>query len=140
MVHIAIMNKRLGFIPKIVSGEKQIESRWYKAKYAPWDRIKAGETIYFKNSGEKVSAKAIVSKVLQIADLNRPIVERLLKEYGAKIGFSSVEYSSYYVGRKYCILLFLKEAQWVTPFSIDKSGFGSAAAWLCVEDLERIKI
>lgn len=70
MNHIAIMKKSWELIPKIISGEKTIESRWYKNRIAPWDRISEGDTVYFKDSGEPVSAVATVSKVLQFDNLD----------------------------------------------------------------------
>jgi len=69
MQHIAIMKKSWKLTQKILSCEKKIESRWYKAKCAPWDRIKKGETVYFKNSGEPVTIRTEVDKVVQFADL-----------------------------------------------------------------------
>ncbi|MDD3170585.1 MAG: hypothetical protein WCX24_03540 [Candidatus Paceibacterota bacterium] len=63
------MKKFWGLTKKILSGEKKIESRWYKAKYSPWDRIKKGERIYFKDSGEPVRLVAEVEKVLQFFGL-----------------------------------------------------------------------
>lgn len=51
MHHIAIMNGPWNLIPKILSGEKTIESRWYRTRRAPWGGIRAGDTVYFKDSG-----------------------------------------------------------------------------------------
>ena len=65
MEHLAILDQKRKLLGKIISGEKTIESRWYKAKVTPWDRIKAGETVYFKESGEPVRVKATVSEALQ---------------------------------------------------------------------------
>jgi hypothetical protein len=42
--------------------------------------------------------------------------------------------------KNYCILIFLKEVKSISPFDINKAGFGNASAWLCVEDIENIKI
>ena len=64
MEHIAIMKKSWKLTEKILTGEKKIESRWYKAKYAPWGRIKAGEVVYFKDSGEPVTIKTEVARVV----------------------------------------------------------------------------
>jgi len=43
-------------------GEKQIESRWYVNKINPWNKVKVGDTVYFKNSGDPVTAKVRVKK------------------------------------------------------------------------------
>ncbi|MBI1971306.1 MAG: hypothetical protein HYS52_00440 [Candidatus Wildermuthbacteria bacterium] len=63
MQHVAIMRKSWGLTQKILNGQKKIESRWYSVKYRPWNAIKKGETIYFKDAGEPVRIKAEVSNV-----------------------------------------------------------------------------
>lgn len=42
-------------------------------------------------------------------------------------------------GKKYCVLVFLKDAKPVVPFDIDKTGFGNANAWLTVNTVDSIK-
>jgi ASC-1-like (ASCH) protein len=87
--HLAIMRKSWGFLPKILRGEKTIESRWYKHKHVPWDKITPGDVVYFKNSGEPVSVKAVVSRVLQFANLTPQRVKELLDEYGEQDGIKT---------------------------------------------------
>ena len=65
MQHIAIMKKEWGLLDEIFSGNKVLETRWYKNKYLPWDKIRKEDLIYFKNSGEEVVAKAVVTRVGQ---------------------------------------------------------------------------
>lgn len=143
MDHVAIMRKSWGLTQKILTGEKKIESRWYKFKHTPWGKIKKGETIYFKDSGEPVSIKAKVSKVLQFSDLGPRKVKKLLIEYREKDGLSKNDLPKYhrmFKDKKYCLLIFLKEPTKIKPFSIDKAGYGTMAAWITVEDINRIKI
>ena len=66
MDHVAIMKKEWRLIPKILSGVKTVESRWYKNKVCPWNKVFAGDTLYFKNSGEKVSVRAHITKAQQL--------------------------------------------------------------------------
>lgn len=114
MDHVAIMNPKLGYIEQILSGEKKIESRWYKYRREPWNKIKAGEKIYFKDAGKPVTAVAEVEEVEQFEDLE-----------GEK---------------RYCILIHLKNPRRISPFNINKTGFGSASAWLCVESINSIRV
>jgi ASC-1-like (ASCH) protein len=142
MDHIAIMRKSWGLLPKILSGEKTIESRWYKNKYAPWDRIKKGDIVYFKNSGEPIIVKASVSDVFQFSNLNSTKVKEILNKYGAKDGLSKDELDKYYEmfkDKKYCLLIFLDNPQEIKPFDIDKTGFGAMAAWISVKNINTIK-
>ena len=139
MDHIAIMKKEWGFVEKILSGEKTIESRWYKNKYKPWDAIERGETIYFKNSGEQVTIKAEIKKVIQFSDLNQKKTREILNEHGKDIGMDKPSFAPLRAelrkGKKYCILIFLKNPKIIKPFEINKKGFGAMASWLTVKNI-----
>lgn len=141
MEHVAIMKKSWKLTQKILSGEKKIESRWYKSKRAPWDKIKADETIYFKDSGEPVTMKAEVEKLLQFSDLTPDKVKEILEKYGKEIGIeNTAEAFERYKNKKYCLLIFLKNPRKVEPFRISKKGFGMMSAWISVERIDDIKI
>jgi hypothetical protein len=142
MEHLAIMKKSWGLTDKILSGEKKIESRWYKSKYPPWDKIKERELVYFKDSGEQVSVKAEVEKVLQFSDLNPDKVREILEGYGEDDGIKKdkiAEFFELFKDKKYCMLIFLKNPQKIKPFEIDKKGFGMMSAWICVNDINTLK-
>ncbi|OGD08895.1 hypothetical protein A2397_01375 [Candidatus Amesbacteria bacterium RIFOXYB1_FULL_44_23] len=131
MDHVAIMKKSWGLLPKILSGKKTIESRWYKNRSAPWGKIMAGDTVYFKNSGEKVTVKAEVTKVLQFENLNQKKIKSVLLEYGERDGIDDISlYYDLFKDKKYCLLIFLCNAQEIEPLEISKNGYGSMAAWI----------
>jgi len=137
------MKKSWGLLPKILTGEKTIESRWYKNKYSPWDKIKKGDIVYFKNSGELVTIKAEVLNVLQFSNLNSDKVKEILNKYGTKDGLGINKLDKYYKmfkDKKYCLLIFLNNPQKIRPFDIDKTGFGAMAAWISIKDIGKIKI
>ena len=141
MNHIAIMKKSWKLIPKIISGEKTIESRWYKNRITPWNRIHAGDIIYFKNSVEPVIAKANVTKVLQFSNLNESSFNDIINKYARKIGLKNTDYNEYYQSKNYCILIFIENPQRLDePFKIDKTGYGISSAWMCVNDMKSVKI
>lgn len=141
MQHIAIMKKSWGLIPKIISGEKTIESRWYKNRIAPWNKIQAGDLVYFKNSGESVTVVAKVSNVLQFTNLDKEQFMDIIDKYADKICLKTRDYNEYYKSKNYCILIFLTEVKEIEkPFNIDKSGYGISSAWICVEDISSVKI
>nr|MCK4929874.1 ASCH domain-containing protein [Nanoarchaeota archaeon] len=142
MEHIAIMRKSWGLTSKILNGQKKIESRWYKVKYAPWNKIKAGEIVYFKDSGEFVTIKAEVDKVIQFSDLNPEKVKEILYTYGQADGLGIDKIPAFYEmfkDKKYCILVFLKNPKKIEPFDIDKTGFGMMSAWISIDDINKIK-
>lgn len=142
MQHVAIMRKSWGLTKKILSGEKKIESRWYTVKYPPWGRIKPGEIVYFKDSGEPVTIKTEVERVLKFSNLNTTKVKEILNRHGKADGLGIDEIPKYFEmfkDKKYCMLIFLKNPQKIEPFEIDKTGFGAMSSWMIVDDVNMIK-
>jgi hypothetical protein len=143
MEHVAIMKKSWGLTQKILSGQKKIESRWYKFKHSPWGKIEAGDVIYFKDSGEPVSIKAEVEKVISFSDLTPQEVSHILDKYGHDDGIDKNkvdEFFEFFRNKNYCLLIFLKNPKKIEPFKINKTGFGMMSAWLSVENVNRIKV
>lgn len=143
MDHIAIMKKSWGLIPKILDGRKKIESRWGINKCAPWGKVKLGDTIYFKNSGEPVTAVAKVSRIQEFENLNTKKIREILEKYGGDDGISvsSLEETIKWVRKKrYCTFIYLKNPKTIKPFNIDKTGFGAGATWISVSNIDKIKI
>ena len=142
MEHLAIMKKSWGLTDKILQGKKKIESRWYSVKYKPWDCIKEGEIVYFKDSGGPVRIRAEVSKVMQFANLTPQKVGEILDKYGRDDGIGEEkipEFFERFKNKKYCILIFLKNPQAIKPFEIDKTGFGVMSAWISIDSISKIK-
>ena len=133
MHHVAIMRKDWKLIGKILSGEKTIESRWYKTRRAPWNSIKKGDVVFFKDAGCPVTAKADVEKVL-FFDLAHTAGKDIVEKYGKRICLRSKS-TGWLAGKRYCILVFLRNPAKVQPFTIDKKGFGNANAWITVDDI-----
>ena len=138
MEHIAILSKEKKFLDKILSGEKKIESRWYVHKKPPYNSIKRAEIIYFKESGQPIKIKAEVEQVLFIENLNIEKIKQIIKKYGKEICIN-MDYLNDIKDKKYCTLIFLKNVKGIKPFDINKNGFGNMAAWIIVEDINKIK-
>ena len=142
MDHIAIMRKSWGLTQKILSNEKTLEERWYKTKRAPWDMANPGDIIYFKDSGQEVSIKARITKVLQFENLTPEKFEEIVKKYAnADLGSQEIPLAikNYVSGKNYCVIVFFDNVEKIEPFEIDKTGFGAMSAWICVDDVNKIK-
>ncbi len=143
--HVAIMRKSWGLTQKILTGEKTIETRWYKTKARPWDRVFPGDRIFFKDSGEPVTIVARVKKVEQYENLTPKKVVKLLSKYAKKDGLgidkgSISKFQALFKDKRYLIVVFLEGAKEVKPFEINKSGFGAQSAWITVDDIKKITI
>lgn len=150
MDHVAILRKANiskgdNLLRDILNGTKTIESRWYMNRISPWDKIKKGDVVYFKESGRPVTAKANVSRIIQIDNLNDITLKDLINKYGNAISpnKSQEKWSNWikkHTKKRYCILIFLKDVEKVKPFNIDKSGYGISSAWLAVGSISKVKV
>lgn len=137
MDHLAILSKSK-LLAKILSGEKTIESRWYKSRKTPYMNIAEGDSVYFKESGNPVTAKAKVSKVLFFNGLDEGKIRNILHDYSKQICVP-VSFASELLGKKFCTLIFLMDVEAIEQFSIDKSGYGLMAAWITVSDIKVLR-
>lgn len=141
MHHVAIMNKSWGLILKILARTKTIESRWYQTRRAPWNKASVGDTVFFKNAGQPVTAKAKVSEVMQFEIDNLEEARDIAEKYGHEIGLLNSDPETWERLPKYCVLLSLEDPAEVSPpFQINKTGFGNGSAWLTVEDIKQITL
>lgn len=143
MDHVAIMKKEWGLIPKILNGTKTVESRWYKSKSAPWNKIKKGDTVYFKDSGKPVTVRATVTGVQQYVTVSNSQALKIMKEHAvADLGTGKIPDSvkNYITNKKYAVFVFFSDVEKIPAFDIDKSGFGMQCAWLCVKNVQNIQL
>lgn len=123
MEHLAIMTK--GYIEKILSNEKTVESRFSQNKIAPYGKISAEETVYMKESGKDVSAAFDVADVIFFDSLTEEKIYKIRDMYGKEI-CADEEFWEAKKNAKYATLIFIKNPRLITPFKIyknDRSAF-----------------
>ena len=118
MEHIAIL--RQPFFNMILSGEKTIESRWSLSRIAPFERVKAGDVIWLKETSKDITARAIVKKV-KFYNLTKEKADEIKKKYGKEIGTDKFEDWERYRNKKYLTLIWLKDVQKIEPITAPKS-------------------
>lgn len=134
------MNSSWKLIPKILSGEKTIESRWYQTRRAPWKKIQSGDRVFFKDAGKPVTANTVVSRVECIELSTKQDIEHIIATHGNHICLVNTDVASWGKNPKYCILIWLKKPEAVTPFLITKKGFGAGVAWITIKNIDDIRV
>src|SRR3989338_7670365 len=81
-----------------------------------------------------------VEKVLFFSDITKEKYKDIIGKYAEKICLQNRN-SENYVKQKYnyVTLIFIKDVQEITPFEINKKGYGLMAAWITVENIEKLK-
>lgn len=123
MEHLAIMTR--GYIEKILSLEKTIESRFSKNKIAPYGKICVGEQVFMKEVGKEVSAVFEVENVIFFDCLTEEKICEIRNQYGKEI-CADEEFWDSKKDAKYATLIFIKDPRSVIPFKIyknDRSAF-----------------
>lgn len=123
MDHLAIMSK--GYIEKILSGEKTIESRFSKNRISPFHKVNVGEKVYLQEVGKSVTAMFEVSNVIYFEDLNEKSIEEIRHEYQAKIAADDSFWEAKKTS-KYGTLIFISNPIKIDPFKVyknDRSAF-----------------
>ncbi len=143
MDHVAILSTKLPWLQRIVAGEKTIESRWYQSRRSPWQQIAVGDTVYFKNSGELITAKATVESATFYRLGEDVTSAQLLDRFSKELGLLQAERSAFaqqIASAKYAIFVGLTQVMEIPAFAIDKKGFGAMSAWITVPDIVKIVI
>jgi predicted transcriptional regulator len=123
--HLAIMDKRT--IEAILSGKKTVETRFSKAKIAPFALISKGDLVYLKPPGEEVIGQFRVKKVFFFEGLEEKDFYEIFDKYGKQIGTgNNKEDDKYKEDRKnsnYGSLIFISDCErFITsPIQIKKS-------------------
>lgn len=126
MEHIAILKQP--FFDMVLSGEKTIESRWSMNKTAPYNKISVGDKIYFKQSGEPVTAFGVAKKV-KFYELSPQMVQDIRLKYGKEIWTDKFEDWQGTKCKRFCTLIWLGDVQTISPIEVERS-FGNG--WKCL--------
>lgn len=125
MEHLAIMKK--GYIEKILSGEKSIESRFSLNRITPFRRIVTGEKVYLQETGKHISASFTAGKVLFFSDLDEEKINEIKAKYGQQICADDAFWESK-MKAKYATLIFVENPILEKSFKVhktDRSAFKS---------------
>lgn len=128
MKHIAIL--REPFFSMVLRGEKTIESRWAMNKCAPYNKVKAGDTIYLKRTVGPVTAVTTAKEVKQFL-LTPEMVEEIRIKWGKAIGTDKFEDWQTTLNKKYCTLIWLTNLKIIEPMQVKRS---NGAGWIVLEN------
>ena len=107
MKHLAIFKGHGGEL--ILTGQKTIESRFSRAKIAPFGQISSGDLVYIKPSGKDIIGQFKVKKVIFIDNFDLNDLAELRKKYGEQIAMDE----DYWKGKeasKVATIIFIGES------------------------------
>jgi hypothetical protein len=128
-------------LEEILSGKRTMIIRGATGRKLPYGRVQEDDTLYLiRNNGEGlIRGKCVVEDVENSEKLTKEISVQLVKENQSKLNLTSKQFKRW-AGKRYLVLITIKDVQEVDPFAIDRSAYGNMDDWLPVENIENVKI
>ena len=141
MDHIVYLDKKAREAENLLNGSKTQIIRGAAGRKLPYGRVFEGDTLYFINNdgSGKVFARAVVSSVMNSEKLDPQQSADLIEENQPFLQLSDDQIKRWR-GKRYLVLVTIKNFESLQPFMIDRSAYGNMDDWLPVEDIEKVKI
>ena len=128
--HLVILKKP--YFDAILSGQKQIESRFTKTKREPFGQIQPGDKLLLKISSGPVCAIATAAAVKSFENLTPQKIEQVKEEYNHGIKGSNQIWQSK-ADCRFGLLIWLTDVEPIEPVWIHKKDW---RAWVILTEKE----
>lgn len=137
MDHVVYVDYKAQELESLLNGSKTMILRGASGRKLPHGRVNTGDTLYFiRNNGEGlIKAKATVKSVFNSEKMDSSTSTKLVDENMDNLKLSDQQYKRF-AGKRYLVLIGVKDVTEVEPFEIDRSEFGNMDDWLPVGDID----
>jgi hypothetical protein len=141
MDHVVYLDANAKELELLLSGEKTMLIRGATGRKLPYGRVNPNDRLFFINNNAEglVRAAAKVESVLNSDKLSEAESAQLVDRYQEKLCLTKKQ-SERWAGKRYLVLIEIRDAENLAAFRIDKSNYGNMDDWLVVEDIEKVKI
>jgi hypothetical protein len=140
MDHVVYLDAKAIELEKLLDKSKTMIIRGANGRKLPYGRVNKDDALYFINNNAegKVKAKAIVSNVFNSEKMTEEESILLVKKNQNKLHLNDKQFQKW-AGKRYLVLIEIKDIKEIKPFSIDKSNYGNMDDWIPVEKIINIK-
>lgn len=140
MDHVVYLDAKSNEMEKLLEGSKKMIIRGAAGRKMPYGRVNHGDKLYFINNNGKglVKASSTVSNVYNSEKMSKEESSNLIRENQDKLQLTEQQFKRW-AGKRYIVLIEVKDVKSFDPFKIDKSNYGNMDDWLLVEDIENVK-
>ncbi len=141
MDHVVYLDTKAKEMEKLLEGSKKMIIRGAAGRKLPYGRVEAGDNLYFINNDAEgaVKLKGEVSLVFNSDKMDKETSENLVTKNQDKLLLTDKQFRRW-AGRRWLILIEVKNLIEIGPFSIDKSDYGNMDDWLPVGDINNVKV
>ncbi len=140
MDHVVYLDAKAAELENILSGRKTMIIRGAAGRKLPYGRVHAGDTLYLINNNAEgvVKAKATVSSVHDSEKMDEKSSEELVRKNQGSLQLTDKQFQRW-AGKRYLVLISVKDPVEIKPFQIDKSSYSNMDDWLPVGEIGKVR-
>ncbi len=140
MDNVVYLDYKAKELENIKNGQKTMIIRGAMGRKLPYGRVNKSDILYFiENKGDGlVKGKAIVENVFNSEKLTKEQSIEIVEKHQDKLLLNK-GLEKRFAGKRYLVLITIKDFEELEPFKIDRSDYGNMDDWLPVEKIENVK-
>jgi len=141
MDNVVYLDYKAKELDNLKSGKKTMIIRGAMGRKLPYGKVNEGDILFFiENKGDGlVKAKAIVSEVFNSEQLTKEDSLKLIESNQPKLLLDN-GLMKRFGGKRYLVLISIKDFCEIENFKIDKSEYGNMDDWLPVGNIDNVAI
>jgi len=141
MDNVVYLDYKAKELDNLKSGKKTMIIRGAMGRKLPYGKVNEGDILFFiENKGDGlVKAKATVSEVLNSEQLTKEDSLKLIESNQPKLLLDN-GLMKRFGGKRYLVLISIKDFCEIENFKIDKSEYGNMDDWLPVGNIDNVAI
>lgn len=141
MDNIVYLDYKAKDLENLKIGLKTMIIRGAMGRKLPYGRVNKDDVLYFiENKGDGlVKGKAIVENVFNSEKLTKEQSIEIVEKNQDKLRLNK-DLEKRFSGKRYIVLITIKDFKELEPFKIDRSDYGNMDDWLPVENIEKVKL
>lgn len=140
MDNVVYLDYRAKELDNIRKGRKCMIIRGAMGRKLPYGRVKQGDVLYFveNNGNGLIKGQATVDSVFNSDKLTEEQSIEIVEQNQDKLLLNK-GLEKRFAGKRYLVLITIKDFKEIEPFEIDRSEYGNMDDWLPVENIEKVK-
>ncbi|NLM93770.1 MAG: hypothetical protein GX168_12570 [Bacteroidales bacterium] len=140
MDHVVYLDHKAKELENLKKGIKTMLIRGAMGRKFPYGKVETGEQLYFiENKGDGlIKASATVAAVINAGPLGSEESMALIQAHQDKLLLNGGLLKRF-GGKRYLVLITIKDFQETENFKIDRSAYGNMDDWLPVGDIEKVR-
>ncbi len=141
MDNIVYLDFKAKELENLRCGQKTMIIRGAMGRKLPYGRVNKSDILYFiENIGDGlVKGKAIVENVFNSDKLTKEQSIEIVNQNQNKLLLNK-GLEKRFAGKRYLVLITVKDFEELESFNIDRSGYGNMDDWLPVGNIEKVKV